>query len=67
MYENLSTINRTVYLKSHYRRPVRRVRPLGSVDVQGEIPPGWCSVCGAEAWEGELCRRCDCTKQALEN
>ena len=59
MNENFGTINRTLYLKSHFRRPVRARLPLGMVDVQGAIPPGWCTLCGAEVWEGELCRRCE--------
>ena len=58
LYANFGTINRTFYLKSGRRRPVRCGLPLGMVDVQGAIPPGWCDLCGAEAWRGERCRRC---------
>jgi len=63
LYDNLSTIKRTLYLKPRFRRPVQLARPLGLVDLQALPPPAWCEYCGSEAWEGVLCRRC----QPLDN
>ena len=52
--------NPVIYLRSYRRRPVRAVPGLGLVDRQGEIPPGWCDVCGAEVYRPgcRCCERC---------
>ena len=50
----------TVYCKSHKRRPIRFSTPMAFQDIQAQIPPAWCSVCGSEVFERgqDRCVRC---------
>ena len=47
-------------LQSHGRRPVRPRPVLGLVDVQSQVPAGWCDRCGAEVYRmgKTCCARC---------
>ena len=55
-----------IYCKDHRRRPIRFGFPLLFRDTQGDIPVGWCNVCGSEVFcQGEdRCVRC---RQGKEN
>ena len=46
--------------KPAFRRPVWLGSRLGTPDLQGAIPRGWCPICGSEifVWGAELCTRC---------
>ena len=43
------------------RRPVRKGLYLTGADLQGEMPMGWCEVCGKEVYAQQkgLCEECE--------
>lgn len=49
-----------IYCNTHRRRPIQLGFSYLFRDTQGDIPSGWCSVCGSEVFQrGEdLCGRC---------
>ena len=68
MYSNAYKINGgvfvwkdVIYLRNAKRRPVRSWPYDPEADLQGEIPYGWCSVCGMEVYgqEREVCALCE--------
>ena len=58
---------RVIYCKEQKRRPIR----LGSLpsmrDIQADIPPGWCEVCGCEVFEAGRYRCPWCSDRKGEN
>ena len=58
--------NTVFCLWSHGRRPVRALPRLGLVDLQAQVPAGWCGSCGAEVYRPgkEYCTRCCGTERS---
>lgn len=50
-----------IYLRPGGRRPVRTGGYAAGVDMQGEIPAGWCDLCGREVYDRRkfLCEECE--------
>ena len=49
---------RRIFLLPGGRKPVQLRRPMGLADVQDQPPAGWCGLCGAEVYRGQV-TRCD--------
>ena len=52
-----------VYCKDHKRRPIRFGYAPALRDVQGDIPPAWCSICGCEVFDAG-CDRCSMCRRS---
>lgn len=58
--------NTVFCLWSQGRRPVRARPRLGLVDLQAQLPTGWCDSCGGEVYRPgkAICTRCCGTERS---
>lgn len=52
---------RVIYLRGKGRKPIRLTPYKAGVDLQNQVPFGWCSICGREVYDGKkyICEECE--------